>query len=125
MAGLLVIKVAEGQLLQVIERLAPHLGLNVDPEHMPPIGDDSHQPAIDEVDQHQASRSRRNIAPLPGRQQNIDEQLDGNGKTQFQQPGRHRAGKIQQEQAPVWPVIGKEASDEIAHDVGSLVGVQP
>ena len=39
MAGLLVVKKAERQLLDMIKKLAPHVGLNVDTEHVTPIGD--------------------------------------------------------------------------------------
>ena len=42
MAGLVVVEIAEGELLQMVERLAAHVGLDVDAEHVAPIGDDRH-----------------------------------------------------------------------------------
>ena len=66
-AGLLVVVEAERELLQVVEALAAHLGLDVDAEHMAPIGDDDHQPGIEQVDPEQRRSEAIRISASPGR----------------------------------------------------------
>lgn len=56
MAGLLVVEITEGKLLQVIEGQPPHVGFDIDAEHVSPIGDGRHQPGIQHINDQQTHR---------------------------------------------------------------------
>ena len=107
--GLLVVEEAEGQFLQVVERLTAHLRLDVDAEHVTPVGHDGHQPGVGDVDGEQAGAGERDEPPLARRQQRVDEDLDGDGEAELQQAGENGAGEVEQEQAAVGAVVGEEA----------------
>ncbi len=53
MASFLIIEEAEGQLLQMVESLTAHLGLDIDAEHVSPIGHDNLKKRIEHVNPKQ------------------------------------------------------------------------
>ena len=87
MAGLLVVEEPEGQLLQMIEGLPPHLRLDLDAQHMPPIGDNDLESGIEHIDEKQAQSRERNQPELVGRQQPVDENRHRDRKSQLQHTG--------------------------------------
>ncbi len=107
-AGLLAVVEAEGELLQVVEGPFPQGGLDVDAEHVAPVGDHHHQAGIGHVDQRQRRGGEQDQAPILPGQEAVDEALHGDGEAEFEQAGQHRAAEIDQEQRPVRPVIGEE-----------------
>ena len=125
MPGLLVVEEAEGQFLQMIEGLAAHLGLDVDAEHVAPIGDRRHQPTVQDVDREEARRSERDRDPVAGRQKTIDEDLDRDGEAEFEQSGNHRATEVEDEQPAVRPVIGEETAKRGWHGADQGPGWGP
>ena len=65
--GLLVVVEAERELLQVVEALAAHLGLDIDPEHVAPVVDDHHQTGVQQVDPQQRRGGDEDQSASPGR----------------------------------------------------------
>lgn len=110
MPGLLVVIVAEGELLQMVEGGPAHIGLDIDAEHMSPIGDDRHQSGIDRIDEKQRRRGKDDQHPLLRRQKIVDEQLHRHRETEFQKTRKDRTGEIEDEQSPVGAVIFKKAT---------------
>ncbi len=113
MAGLEIIVEPERQLLQVLERAGTHFGLDIDAEHVAPIGDDGHQPAIERVNHQQRGGGQHDELQIGLRQQLVDKTLHRHGKAEFQQPGQHGAAEVDQEQPAVWPVIGEEGFQHV------------
>ena len=110
--GLLVVVEAERQFLQMVEALPPHLRLDVDAEHMTPVGHDRHQPRVDAVDDEQRRRRQQDQRPVLARQQRVDETRHGQREPELKQARNDRAGKIQQEQRLVGTVVAEEARQE-------------
>ena len=111
--GLLVVEIAERELLQMIEGTATHLGLDIDAEHVPPIGHHHHEAGIGHVDHAEAEGGEHDQLPVLARQQHIHEGLHGHGKAQFEQARQDRAAEIDKEQGPVRAVISEEV---LQHD---------
>ncbi len=116
MTGLLIIEEAEGELLQMIEGLPAHLGLNLQTKHMPPIGDNDLEAGIDQIDQQKPQSGKGNQTNLIAWQQAINEQRYSNGKRQFQQTGNNGGRKIENEQTPMRTVVGGKTLEKISHD---------
>ena len=85
-AGLGFVVEGEGQLLQMVERPAPHLRLDVDAEQVAPINHHGGQSGIGQVDQQQDGGGEEDHAP------------------------DHGAAEIEREKPAMGPVIGKEAT---------------
>ena len=97
--GLLLVIEAERELLQVIEALAAHLGLDVDPEPMAPIGHDREETGVERIDDEQRGRGQRDQPPvLPG-QQTVDEGSHRERKAEFEQARHDGAGESRGETA--------------------------
>src|SRR5690606_29768001 len=107
-AGLLLVVVAERQLLQMVERLPPHVGLDVDAEHVAPVGDHEGKEGVEQVDERQADGGEGDYPPLPAGQQLIDEHLHGDREAQLEDAEYYRRGEIEYEQAPIGRVISEE-----------------
>ncbi|MNT31374.1 hypothetical protein D3C72_1672070 [compost metagenome] len=110
MAGLLVVEITEGQLLQMVKGQTPHVGLDIDAEHVSPIGDGRHQPGIQHIDDEQPDRSGEDDGPFTARQQHVHKGLHGHRKAEFEYARQNRAGKIENEQTAIGTVIGEETA---------------
>ncbi|MNE45450.1 hypothetical protein D3C80_1397350 [compost metagenome] len=108
MPGLVVVVIAEGELLHVVEGFPAHIGLDIDAEHVAPIGDDNHKTGVHRIADEKRDRGDHDQEPLLCHQQPVDEQLDRHGKAEFQQAGKNRTAEIENEQSLVGAVIGKE-----------------
>jgi hypothetical protein len=108
-AGLLVVEVAERQPLQVVEGGAPHVGLDVDAEHVAPVGDGGDEPGIDDVDAQQPDSGEQDDRPVLAREEPVDEDRHGDREPQLQQARQHRTREVQREQPAVGAVVGEEA----------------
>ena len=76
MPRLRIVVESERELLQVIEDLATHLGLDGDSQHMPPVVDNVLKRGIEKVDAQQPRRRAENQPPILARQQPIHERFD-------------------------------------------------
>src|SRR5690606_10062365 len=108
MTGLLLVEVTEGQFLQMVERLPPHVGVDVDAEHVAPVGDHEGKEGVEQVDERQADGGEGDYPPLPAGQQLIDEHLHGDREAQLEDAEYYRGGEIEYEQAPIGRVISEE-----------------
>ncbi len=86
MARLLPVVETERQLLQVVEGAPTHLRLDVDAEHVTPVGDDHHQPSRRSVDNYQAGGGAQDETPVVAGQQHVDEGLHRHREAEFEQP---------------------------------------
>ncbi len=103
--GLVVIEIPEREPLHVTESPAAHFGLDVDAEHVAPVGHRGCEGSRQQVDGQQRERGQQDQAPGSSGEQPVDEGLDGDGEAEFQQTGEDGAAEVQQEQAKVRPVI--------------------
>ena len=111
MAGLLVVEIPEGELLQMVEGQTPHVGLDIDAEHVSPIGDGRHQPGIQHIDKQQPHGGGKDDGPFTARQQHIHKGLHRHRKTEFEHARQHRAGKIENEQTAIGAIISEETAE--------------
>ncbi|MCY1295568.1 hypothetical protein D9M70_449140 [compost metagenome] len=118
MAGLLVVEEREGELLQMVEGHPPHVRLDVDAEHVTPIGNCRHQAGVEQIDQQKAGRGQEDQRPLLARQKLVDEQLHRDRETEFEQAGQYGAGEVENEQA----AIGAVKREETLQHAGALTG---
>jgi hypothetical protein len=118
-AGLLLVVEAEREGLEVVEGAAAHLRLDVDAEHVPPVGHDRHQPGVERVDREQAGGGQQDQRPVPAGQEHVDEGLHGHREPELEQAGEHGAAEVEQEQPAVRPVVGEEGSE---HDGDGKAG---
>jgi hypothetical protein len=112
MPRLLIVVEAEGELLQMVEAAAAHLGLDVDAELVAPVVDDDHQGRIEEVDAEQRGGSNEDKPPVLPRQEAIDEEPDRHREAELEQAGEDRTGEIEREEPAMGPVVGEKAADE-------------
>lgn len=111
MAGLLVVEIPEGKLLQMIEGQTAHVGFDIDPKHVSPVGDSRHQPGIQHIDEQKPDRGRKDDRPFTARQQHVDKGLHRHRKAEFQYARQDSAGKIENEQTAIGAIIGEEAAE--------------
>ena len=115
-ARALIVEITNGQRLQMIESFSAHLGLDIDSEHMTPIGDDDLQARIDQVD-HQESDSRHcDQTEFIGRQEPINEQRHGQWEGKLQKARDHGAGEVQNKELPVRAIVGGKAPKDRGHE---------
>ncbi len=110
LAGLVVVEVAERELLDVVEGLAAHLGLDRDAEGVAPVVHDRLQPGVEDVDAEQQGGGAGDQPPVLSRQQLVDKDLHGDREGELKHAGQHGTAEIEEEQMLVGQVIGKEAA---------------
>ena len=109
MPGLLPVVETKRQCLQVVERLPAHLGLDLDAEHVTPVGHHHVEAGGGGVDRDEADHRQPDQPPVVARQQRVDEGLDRHREAEFEQARDHGAAEVEQEQPAVRAVIGEEA----------------
>jgi hypothetical protein len=107
-AGLLPVVEAERQLLQVVEGLPAHLRLDLDAEHVAPVGHHHVEPGGGGVDHQQADHGEPDQPPIVARQQRVDEGLHRHREAELEQPGDHGAAEVEQEEPAMRAIIGEE-----------------
>ena len=109
--GLVVVKKAKREFLNMVERPAAHLGLDVDAKHMAPIGDDILQHGIQRIDAQQPRCRQQDQRPIFAGQQPVNKLVDRQRKPQFQKTDNNRAGKIQKEEMAVWLIVSNKLTN--------------
>ncbi len=121
MPGFLVVEIAEGKLVQMIESLAAHVGFDADAQRVAPISHDRHQRGVEQINDQQPARHDENPEPVLARQKLIDIELDDHGEAEFEQTHQDCAAEIEGKQALIGGIIGEET----AQHIGSLLEVFP
>ncbi len=97
----------------MIERFAPHLGFDVDAEHVTPVSHNHRQPGPHEIDDRQDDRGEDDAAPVLARQEGVDKVSHSHWEAELEQPGNNCAGEIEQEESLPGAVIGVEVEEEL------------
>ena len=106
-----VVEEAEGELLQVLKDVAPHVGLDVDAEHVAPVGHDILQRGVEHVDAQQCARGEQDQPPILAGQQPVDKLVDGEREAQFEQPHNEGAAEVEKEEVAVGSIVGCELAE--------------
>ena len=123
--GLVIVEEAEAELLQMVEHLPAHIGLDADAQHVAEIIHHAHQHGIEHIDRQQRRSGDQDEAEFRARQQLVDEIGDRHGKGELEQAGDDGTAEIEHEQTLVGGVIGKEALDHeiVLNHAGSGLAV--
>ena len=103
---------------------AAHLGLDLDPQTVPPIDHHPHQRGIDQIHQQQPNRGQYGQPQVAKRQQVIDEGGDGKREGKLQQAGQHSRAEVHPEQARVGTIVFEKLAEHKAGFRMNMVGVK-
>src|SRR5690606_1471019 len=122
MSGLGVVEITEGELVEMVERLAAHVGLDADPQRVAPIVDDGQQDGVEQVNDQQSAGGGQNPEPVLAGQKLVDIELDDDREAELEQAHDHRAAEIEDKQALVGGIIGKETAQHVGRLLGRMDG---